>query len=236
MQQRVVVEIQWLLALSEAKLANIPGIDATDKTFLLKLAEDFSEADAERIKAIEAVTNHDVKAVEYWLKEKVAKRPKLLKASEFIHFACTSEDINNTAHGLMMRGARDQVLLPQLKNILKALNTLAVKHAKLPMLSRTHGQPASPTTLGKEIANMAKRLELAIKKIASIAFLGKMNGAVGNYNAHLAAYPNVDWEKFSKQVVEKRLVCNLTLTPSRLSRTMAWPSYLMQLHGRIRSS
>jgi len=174
MQQRVVVEIQWLLALSEAKLANIPSIDATDKTFLLKLAEDFSEADAERIKAIEAVTNHDVKAVEYWLKEKVAKRPKLLKASEFIHFACTSEDINNTAHGL-------------------------------PMLSRTHGQPASPTTLGKEIANMAKRLELAIKKIASIAFLGKMNGAVGNYNAHLAAYPNVDWEKFSKQVVEKRL-------------------------------
>jgi adenylosuccinate lyase len=205
MQQRIVVEIQWLLALSEAKLSNIPNIDATDKTFLLKLAEDFSEADAERIKAIEAVTNHDVKAVEYWLKEKVTKRPKLLKASEFIHFACTSEDINNTAHGLMLRGARDQVLLPQLNNILKALNTLAVKHAKLPMLSRTHGQPASPTTLGKEIANMAKRLELATKKIASIAFLGKMNGAVGNYNAHLAAYPNVDWEKFSKQVVEKRL-------------------------------
>ncbi|NDC04907.1 MAG: adenylosuccinate lyase, partial [Burkholderiaceae bacterium] len=141
MQQRVVVEIQWLLALSEAKLANIPSIDAADKKFLLKLAEDFSEADAERIKSIEAVTNHDVKAVEYWLKEKVAKRPKLLKASEFIHFACTSEDINNTSHGLMLRGARDQVLLPQLKNILKVLNTLAVKHAKLPMLSRTHGQP-----------------------------------------------------------------------------------------------
>jgi len=205
MQQRVVVEIQWLLALSEAKLANIPSIDAADKKFLLKLAEDFSEVDAERIKSIEAVTNHDVKAVEYWLKEKVAKRPKLLKASEFIHFACTSEDINNTSHGLMLRGARDQVLLPQLKNILKVLNTLAVKHAKLPMLSRTHGQPASPTTLGKEIANIAKRLESAIQKIGDIALLGKMNGAVGNYNAHLAAYPNVDWERFSKQVVEKRL-------------------------------
>ena len=211
MQQRVVVEIQWLLALSEAKLANIPSIDAADKKFLLKLAEDFSEADAERIKSIEAVTNHDVKAVEYWLKEKVAKRPKLLKASEFIHFACTSEDINNTSHGLMLRGARDQVLLPQLKNILKVLNTLAVKHAKLPMLSRTHGQPASPTTLGKEIANIAKRLESAIQKIGDIALLGKMNGAVGNYNAHLSAYPDFDWENFSKNVVEKRL--GLTFNP-----------------------
>ena len=203
---RVTVEVRWLQALANrAEIIEVPAFSAETNAALDAIVTNFSEEDANRIKEIERTTNHDVKAVEYWLKEKVAKRPKLLKASEFIHFACTSEDINNTAHGLMMRGARDQVLLPQLKNILKALNTLAVKHAKLPMLSRTHGQPASPTTLGKEIANMAKRLELAIKKIASIAFLGKMNGAVGNYNAHLAAYPNVDWEKFSKQVVEKRL-------------------------------
>lgn len=205
MQQRVVVEIQWLLALGEAKLANIPKIDAADEAFLLKLASDFSEADAQRIKDIEAITNHDVKAVEYWLKEKVAKRPKLLKASEFIHFACTSEDINNTSHGLMLRGARDHVLIPQLRLILKALNELAVRHAKIPMLSRTHGQPASPTTLGKEIANMAKRLERAIQAIGNVALLGKMNGAVGNYNAHLAAYPEFDWEQFARGVVEKRL-------------------------------
>lgn len=205
MQQRVVVEIQWLLALSEAKLANIPKIDAADEAFLLKLASDFSEADAQRIKDIEAITNHDVKAVEYWLKEKVAKRPKLLKASEFIHFACTSEDINNTSHGLMLRGARDHVLIPQLRLILKALNELAVRHATIPMLSRTHGQPASPTTLGKEIANMAKRLERAIQAIGNVALLGKMNGAVGNYNAHLAAYPDFDWEQFARGVVEKRL-------------------------------
>ncbi|NDH82267.1 MAG: adenylosuccinate lyase, partial [Burkholderiaceae bacterium] len=205
MQQRVVVEIQWLLALSEAKLANIPKIDSADEAFLLQLASDFSEADAQRIKDIEAITNHDVKAVEYWLKEKVAKRPKLLKASEFIHFACTSEDINNTSHGLMLRGARDHVLIPQLRLILKALNELAVRHATTPMLSRTHGQPASPTTLGKEIANMAKRLERAIQTIGHVALLGKMNGAVGNYNAHLAAYPEFDWEEFAKGVVEKRL-------------------------------
>ena len=205
MQQRVVVEIQWLLALSEAKLANIPKIDAADEAFLLKLASDFSEADAQRIKEIEAITNHDVKAVEYWLKEKVAKRPKLMKASEFIHFACTSEDINNTSHGLMLRGARDHVLIPQLRLILKALNELAVRHATVPMLSRTHGQPASPTTLGKEIANMAKRLERAIQAIGNVALLGKMNGAVGNYNAHLAAYPEFDWEQFARGVVEKRL-------------------------------
>ncbi len=205
MQQRVVVEIQWLLALSEAKLANIPKIDAADEVFLLKLASDFSEEDAQRIKDIEAITNHDVKAVEYWLKEKVAKRPKLVKASEFIHFACTSEDINNTSHGLMLRGARDHVLIPQLRLILKALNELAVRHAAIPMLSRTHGQPASPTTLGKEIANMAKRLERAIQTIGKVAFIAKMNGAVGNYNAHLAAYPEFDWEQFAKGVVEKRL-------------------------------
>jgi adenylosuccinate lyase len=171
----------------------------------LSLANAFTDADAQRIKEIEAVTNHDVKAVEYFLKEKVSGRPDLLKASEFIHFACTSEDINNTAHGLMLRGARDTVLLPQLRKIHDALTELALANASVPMLSRTHGQPASPTTLGKEIANIAKRLERAIAAIAAVPLLGKMNGAVGNYNAHLSAYPDFDWEGFARQVVEQRL-------------------------------
>jgi adenylosuccinate lyase len=169
------------------------------------LANAFTDTDAQRIKEIEAVTNHDVKAVEYFLKEKVSGRPDLLKASEFIHFACTSEDINNTAHGLMLRGARDTVLLPQLRKIHDALTELALTNASVPMLSRTHGQPASPTTLGKEIANIAKRLERAIAAIAAVPLLGKMNGAVGNYNAHLSAYPDFDWEKFARNVVEQRL-------------------------------
>jgi adenylosuccinate lyase len=211
MRQRVFVEIHWLLALALAGLPDVPKINAADEKFLLSLAENFSDVDAQRIKDIEAVTNHDVKAVEYFLKEKVSGRPDLLKASEFIHFACTSEDINNTSHGLMLRGARDEVLLPQLNKILSVLTDLAIEHAKVPLLSRTHGQPASPTTLGKEIANFAKRLERAIGAIAAVPLLGKMNGAVGNYNAHISAYPDFDWENFSKAVVEKRL--GLTFNP-----------------------
>jgi adenylosuccinate lyase len=205
MKQRVFVEIHWLLALGSAGLADVPAISKADADFLLSLANAFTDADAQRIKEIEAVTNHDVKAVEYFLKEKVSGRPELLKASEFIHFACTSEDINNTAHGLMLRGARDTVLLPQLRKIHAALTELALANASVPMLSRTHGQPASPTTLGKEIANIAKRLERAIAAIAAVPLLGKMNGAVGNYNAHLSAYPDFDWEKFAREVVEQRL-------------------------------
>jgi adenylosuccinate lyase len=205
MRQRVFVEIHWLLALGSAGLADVPPISKADADFLLSLANAFTDADAQRIKEIEAVTNHDVKAVEYFLKEKVSGRPDLLKASEFIHFACTSEDINNTAHGLMLRGARDTVLLPQLRKIHDALTELALANAAVPMLSRTHGQPASPTTLGKEIANIAKRLERAIAAIAAVPLLGKMNGAVGNYNAHLSAYPDFDWEKFAREVVEQRL-------------------------------
>ena len=205
MKQRVFVEIHWLLALGSAGLADLPAISKADADFLLSLANGFTDADAQRIKEIEAVTNHDVKAVEYFLKEKVSGRPDLLKASEFIHFACTSEDINNTAHGLMLRGARDTVLLPQLRKIHDALTELALANASVPMLSRTHGQPASPTTLGKEIANIAKRLERAIAAIAAVPLLGKMNGAVGNYNAHLSAYPDFDWEKFAREVVEQRL-------------------------------
>jgi adenylosuccinate lyase len=211
MRQRVFVEIHWLLALASAGLPDVPKINAADEKFLLSLAENFSDVDAQRIKDIEAVTNHDVKAVEYFLKEKVSGRPDLLKASEFIHFACTSEDINNTSHGLMLRGARDEVLLPQLNKILSVLTDLAIEHAKVPLLSRTHGQPASPTTLGKEIANFAKRLERAIGAIAAVPLFGKMNGAVGNYNAHISAYPDFDWENFSKAVVEKRL--GLTFNP-----------------------
>ena len=205
MRQRVFVEIQWLLELTFAGLPDVPSISKADSDFLLALAQDFATADAARIKEIEAVTNHDVKAVEYWLKEKVAGRPALLKTSEFIHFACTSEDINNTAHGLMLRGARDEVLLPQLRLIQQNLAALAIAHAKVAMLSRTHGQPASPTTLGKELANIAQRLERAIHVIAAVPLFGKMNGAVGNYNAHIAAYPEFDWEQLSRQVVEKRL-------------------------------
>jgi adenylosuccinate lyase len=205
MKQRVFVEIHWLLALGSAGLADVPRISQADADFLLSLANTFTDADAQRIKEIEAVTNHDVKAVEYFLKEKVSGRPDLLKASEFIHFACTSEDINNTAHGLMLRGARDTVLLPQLRKIHDALTELALANASVAMLSRTHGQPASPTTLGKEIANIAKRLERAIAAIAAVPLLGKMNGAVGNYNAHLSAYPDFDWEQFAREVVEQRL-------------------------------
>ena len=205
MKQRVFVEIHWLLALGSAGLADVPRISQADADFLLSLANGFTDADAQRIKEIEAVTNHDVKAVEYFLKEKVSGRPDLLKASEFIHFACTSEDINNTAHGLMLRGARDTVLLPQLRKIHDALIELVLANSTVPMLSRTHGQPASPTTLGKEIANIAKRLERAIAAIAAVPLLGKMNGAVGNYNAHLSAYPDFDWEQFAREVVEQRL-------------------------------
>jgi adenylosuccinate lyase len=205
MKQRVRVEVHWLIALSQAKLADFPSFSAASEKVLLDLVENFSDLDAERIKAIEAVTNHDVKAVEYWMKEKVVGHAELEKASEFIHFACTSEDINNTSHGLMLKGARQEVILPKLKEVLNTLNALAVTNASVPMLSRTHGQPASPTTLGKEMANVAMRLQRAIRNIENVPLLGKMNGAVGNYNAHLSAYPDVDWESFSKEVVEKRL-------------------------------
>ncbi|MGB4347681.1 MAG: adenylosuccinate lyase [Burkholderiaceae bacterium] len=205
MHHRVKVEIAWLIALSEAGFAEIKPFSAAAAALLNKLANDFTEADAERIKAIEAVTNHDVKAVEYWLKEKVEDLPELVAASEFIHFACTSEDINNTSHGMMLKAARDTVLLPQLAGLITRLTTLAHENAAMPMMSRTHGQPASPTTLGKEIANVVARLSRAQQRIAAVEILGKMNGAVGNYNAHLSAYPDFDWPAFSRRVIEQRL-------------------------------
>jgi len=211
MHHRVKVEIAWLQALSQAGFAEIKPFTAEANAILDKLAADFNEAHAERIKAIEAVTNHDVKAVEYWLKEQVKDVPELVAASEFIHFACTSEDINNTSHGMMLKAARDTVLLPSLNAVIANLRALAHTNADLPMMSRTHGQPASPTTLGKEMANVVARLQRAAQRIAAVDILGKMNGAVGNYNAHLSAYPEFDWEAFSKNVIEQRL--GLTFNP-----------------------
>jgi adenylosuccinate lyase len=205
MHHRVKVEIAWLQALAQAGFAELKPFSHDASALLDKLAADFSEADAARIKEIEAVTNHDVKAVEYWLKEQVKDVPELVAASEFIHFACTSEDINNTSHGMMLKAARDGVLLPSLQAVIARLTEIAHVNADLPMLSRTHGQTASPTTLGKEFANVVARLQRAVKRIAEVEILGKMNGAVGNYNAHLSAYPGFDWPAFSKNVIEERL-------------------------------
>ena len=211
MRNRVKVEVHWLIALSQAGLAEIPRFSTAAEGALLALVENFAEADAARIKEIEAVTNHDVKAVEYWMKERVKGNAELEAASEFIHFACTSEDINNTSHGMMLKGARDTVIVPTLRRVQARLVELAHANADVPMLSRTHGQPASPTTLGKEMANVAARLDRAIRRIEAVELLGKMNGAVGNYNAHLSAYPQLDWEAFSKNVIESRL--GLTFNP-----------------------
>ena len=205
MHHRVKVEVAWLIALSEAGFAELPPFSKAARALLEGLTSNFTEDDAARIKSIEAVTNHDVKAVEYWLKEKVNDVPELVKASEFIHFACTSEDINNTSHGMMLKTARDEVLLPQLTSVIAKLTELAHQHADLPMMSRTHGQPASPTTLGKEMANVVARLKRASERIAGVQILGKMNGAVGNYNAHLSAYPDIDWAAFSRKVIEGKL-------------------------------
>jgi adenylosuccinate lyase len=211
MHHRVMVEIAWLQALAQAGFAEIKPFSVEASAYLDGIAAGFDEADAARIKEIEAVTNHDVKAVEYWLKEQVKDVPELVAASEFIHFGCTSEDINNTSHGMMLKAARDTVLLPALHSIIAKLTEIAHTNAALPMLSRTHGQTASPTTLGKEFANVVARLQRAVKRIADVEILGKMNGAVGNYNAHLSAYPGFDWPAFSKDVIESRL--GLTFNP-----------------------
>jgi adenylosuccinate lyase len=201
-RHRVFVEVEWLIALSDLGLPELPAFAAPARERLRAIAAGFSDDDAARVKAIEAVTNHDVKAVEYFLKERVAGDGQLEAAAEFIHFACTSEDINNTSHALMLGRARDTVLLPVLDTLVATLRTLAHTHAELPMLSRTHGQPASPTTLGKELANVVARLKIARERLAAVLPRAKMNGAVGNYNAHLSAYPEVDWEAFSRGVVE----------------------------------
>ena len=200
---RVRVEVEWLKALSAAAgIAEVPPLSAPARAFLDGLAENFSSADAERVKTIEAVTNHDVKAVEYFLKERCEATEEIRRVAEFFHFACTSEDINNLAHGLMLAGARQGVLLPAVDKLVARLTALAHELADLPMLSRTHGQPASPTTVGKELANVAYRLGRARARVAEVEILGKMNGAVGNYNAHLVAYPEVDWEGLARRFVQ----------------------------------
>ncbi|NGM87664.1 adenylosuccinate lyase [Parapusillimonas sp. SGNA-6] len=201
MAHRVEVEIAWLLGLADAGLPELPAFSDASKQTLKALVENFSEGDAARIKDIERVTNHDVKAVEYWLKEQVAGNAELAQAAEFIHFSCTSEDINNTSHALMLTRARADFILPRLTELCDHLKTLARQFADQPMLARTHGQPASPTTLGKEFANVAARLARAIAAIEAVEPLAKMNGATGNYNAHLSAYPDIDWPEFSRKVL-----------------------------------
>lgn len=203
MAHRVEVEVAWLMGLAEAGLPELPAFSQEAKDRLQRVVSGFSETDAARIKEIEKVTNHDVKAVEYWLKEQVADHPELARAAEFIHFACTSEDINNTSHALMLSRAREQVILPQLNTLCDTLKAYSRQFSKQPMLSRTHGQPASPTTLGKEFANFAARLERAIAGVAAVQPLAKLNGATGNYNAHLSAYPEINWPEFSKGVLER---------------------------------
>jgi adenylosuccinate lyase len=202
MQRRVQVEITWFIALSDAGLAQFKPLSVAARTRLLALQREFSETDAQEIKQIERTTNHDVKAVEYWIRARLGTLPELQPLGEFVHFACTSEDINNTSHALQLRDARAHVLLPALAAVTQRVRELAHAHARVPMLSRTHGQPATPTTVGKEFANFAARLAAAQTHIAGVQLLAKMNGAVGNYNAHVAACPGFDWPAFSRSVVE----------------------------------
>lgn len=208
---RVRIEIEWLKALSnEPLITEVPTFSSATMVQLNNLAEDFSIADAEAVKEIEMRTNHDVKAVEYWLKASLAKNAEITRVAEFIHFACTSEDINNLSYGMMLQASRNQVMLPMLKKIIGSLTQLAHQLTHVPMLARTHGQPATPTTMGKEIANVVYRLQRGYEQLANVSILGKINGAVGNYNAHTVAYPMFDWEKFAQAFVEK---LGLTFNP-----------------------
>jgi len=205
MHRRVQVEVEWFIALSDLGLAQFQPLSEAARDKLRALVEGFSQAEAQAIKDIERTTNHDVKAVEYWLKSRLDGDAELMAAAEWVHFACTSEDINNTSHALMLQAARAVVLLPALDGLIERLRSMAHRLAGQPMLSRTHGQTASPTTLGKEVANVVARLQIARERIAAVPLPAKMNGAVGNYNAHLAACPEIDWEAFARQVVEQRL-------------------------------
>lgn len=199
---RVLVEVRWLQRLAAHQgIEEVPALSETANAALNAIVENFSEADAQRIKDIERTTNHDVKAVEYFLKEKVAENAELQAVSEFIHFACTSEDINNLSHGLMLQQGLQQVVLPSLEQVYSAIKALAHQYSDMPMLSRTHGQTASPSTMGKEMANVAARLKRQLEQIKSVEFLGKINGAVGNYNAHFSAYPEINWAQNAEQFV-----------------------------------
>ena len=202
-RRRLQVEIEWLKALAaESHFAEIPAFSPTTVAALDALVSGFQPEHAAEVKEIESVTNHDVKALEYWIKKKLADNQEVMRVSEFIHFACTSEDINNLSHALMLKAAREEVLLPTIDKLLARLRELAHTLADVPMMSRTHGQPATPSTMGKEMANVAYRLDRARARIAAVGLLGKINGAVGNYNAHLSAYPGYDWEGFAKRFVE----------------------------------
>ncbi|WP_025732671.1 adenylosuccinate lyase [Carnimonas nigrificans] len=203
MHARLKVELSWL-----ERLADHPGIEELNplsdeaRDFIHRMIADFTPEQAARIKEIERTTNHDVKAIEYFIKERIETFPELAAKSEFVHFACTSEDINNLSHALMLRGGLDNAVLPAMRDVVNAIEGLAATHAEQPMLSRTHGQTASPTTLGKEMANVAYRLKRQLKQVESVELLGKINGAVGNYNAHLSAYPDIDWDANARQFIE----------------------------------
>ena len=220
MHRRVQVEIAWFMALSDAGLAEFKPLSPAARNYLLGLVANFSTEDALAIKDEEKVTNHDVKAVEYWIKKKFKGHAELEAAAEFVHFACTSEDINNTSHALQLQASRDQVILPGLDGLIAKLREMAHAYAEVPMLSRTHGQTASPTTVGKEVANVVMRLRQVRERIAGVAMMAKMNGAVGNYNAHLSAWPDVDWEAFSRKVVE---------TPAPLGIGLTFQPYSIQI-------
>ncbi len=228
-KHRAWVEVEWLKALSGAlEITEIAPFSAETIKELDAAIANFSEADASQVKAIEARTNHDVKALEYWLKEKFDSNAEIKKASEFIHFACTSEDINNLSHGLMLKTSRDNVMLPFLNNLIARMSELAKELADQPMLSRTHGQTASPTTMGKELANVVYRLQRQYRQLASNEILGKINGAVGNFNAHLSAYPHFDWESFAKRFVE-----SLGLTYNPMTIQIEPHDYMAELYDTL---
>ncbi len=233
MHRRVQVEVAWFIALSDCGFAEFKPLTGGARKYLLGLVSHFSEADALAIKEIEKVTNHDVKAVEYWIKSKFEARPELLSAAEFVHFACTSEDINNTSHALQIQAARDAVVLPAIDGLITKLRDMAHQFADVSMLARTHGQTASPTTVGKEIANVAVRLAKAREQIAKVELLGKMNGAVGNYNAHMAAWPDFDWEAFSRKVVETPAPLGLGLTFQPYSIQIEPHDYMAELFDAV---
>ena len=233
MHRRVQVEVAWFIALSDAGFAEFKPLTVGARAYLLGLVKNFSEADCTAIKEFEKTTNHDVKAVEYWIKSKFEARPELEKATEFVHFACTSEDINNTSHALQLRAGRDQVVLPALDRLILKLREMAHLHASVSMLSRTHGQTASPTTVGKELANVVVRLQTAVERIAAVKIMAKMNGAVGNYNAHLSAWPDFDWEAFSKNVVETHEPMGLGLTFQPYSIQIEPHDYMAELFDAV---
>lgn len=229
LRMRVIVEVRWLQALAaHSEIVEVPALSDEANTILDDLAANFSEADAQSIKDIEKTTNHDVKAVEYFIKDKIAGNAELAAVSEFVHFACTSEDINNLSHALMLNEALAEAILPEMKAVLSSIETLAIEHADQPILSRTHGQTASPSTVGKEMANVAARLRRQIKQVEAVEFLGKINGAVGNYNAHLSAYPQVDWQAHAE-----KFVTSLGLTWNPYTTQIEPHDYIAELYDAI---